>query len=176
LKLALAHCPSPAHLARFNPTGLDLCRSNRPSPSPHSHPSPPRAPLANPNRHRHRLAIPAASDDFRRRHLGQTVCFNTMYPLLQLDLAATSSLRRSLAISGSRSADSGRLRARCFVEASRGAKVRFCGGYGGHAAPVEASMVGCSRCCHGEVVPRPRLVGRASSASPCQPGKHLGYW
>jgi hypothetical protein len=41
---------------------------------------------------------------------------------------------------------------------------------------VEASMVGCSRCCHGEVVPRPRQVGRVSSASPCQLGKHLGDW
>jgi hypothetical protein len=34
----------------------------------------------------------------------------------------------------------------------------------------------CSRWCHGEVFPRPRLVGRAGSASPCRPGMHLGDW
>jgi hypothetical protein len=28
----------------------------------------------------------------------------------------------------------------------------------------------------GEVFPRPRLVGRVSTASPCRPGKHLGIW
>jgi hypothetical protein len=28
----------------------------------------------------------------------------------------------------------------------------------------------------GEVYPRPRLVGRAGTASPCQPGMHLGAW
>jgi hypothetical protein len=28
----------------------------------------------------------------------------------------------------------------------------------------------------GEVLPRPRLVGRAGTASPCRPGMHLGVW
>jgi hypothetical protein len=38
----------------------------------------------------------------------------------------------------------------------------------GGAAPRAADATA------GEVVPRPRLVGRVSSASPCLPGKHLG--
>jgi hypothetical protein len=29
---------------------------------------------------------------------------------------------------------------------------------------------------HGEVSPRPRLVGRMGTASPCRPGMHLGAW
>jgi hypothetical protein len=32
----------------------------------------------------------------------------------------------------------------------------------------------CSRRCCGEVIPRPRLVGRAGTAPPCRPGMHLG--
>jgi hypothetical protein len=38
---------------------------------------------------------------------------------------------------------------------------------------------GCSLCCDaaaGEDFLGPRLVGRASTASPCRPGMHLGDW
>jgi hypothetical protein len=41
--------------------------------------------------------------------------------------------------------------------------------------PVEAPLW-CSRRCYGEVIPRPRLVGRAGTAPPCRPGMHLGDW
>jgi hypothetical protein len=65
------------------------------------------------------------------------------------------------------------------MAASRaGAEEWCCGDCGDRATPVEASPMGCSWCCHGatagEVVPGPRLVGRAGTAPPCQLGQHLG--
>jgi hypothetical protein len=62
------------------------------------------------------------------------------------------------------------------MAASRvGAEGWCCGDCGDRATPVEASPMGC---CHGaaagEVIPGPRLVGRAGTAPPCQLGQHLG--
>jgi hypothetical protein len=39
-----------------------------------------------------------------------------------------------------------------------------------------SAKVWCSRCGLGEDLSRPRLVSRAGTALPCQPGMHLGVW
>jgi hypothetical protein len=40
----------------------------------------------------------------------------------------------------------------------------------------ESAEVGFSRCCHGEVIPRLPLVGRAGTAPPCRLDMCLGGW
>jgi hypothetical protein len=73
-----------------------------------------RALSCDPNRHRRRLPILAASDDLRRRHLGQSTRPTVLYLLHQVDLADALSQRRSFALPGSRSASSDHLRSCCY--------------------------------------------------------------
>jgi hypothetical protein len=63
---------------------------------------------------------------------------------------------------------------------ARSSVVSYCDAAGGRPGAGQSILGGAAPraadATTGEVVPMPRLVGRASSASPCQPGKHLGDW
>jgi hypothetical protein len=160
-----------AHLGSVNPTRLGSGSVNRPSPAPSLSSLSPRASLATPNhRRRRRLASPANSGGLRRRHLGRNTCLRALYHLHQTESSAASSPRRSgwSLLSGSaayehlwcRASPSwSLLQCLCFVCECRWK----CQGV---VLPVQL----------GEDFPRPRLVGRAGTASPCRPGMHLGVW
>jgi hypothetical protein len=178
MKLGLAPLASPAHLAGFNPTGQVPGRSNRPSPDLLA-----RSPL--PLSSFSPVTVVAAAIACNSWHLrwfpplppGQLMHLDATYLRFQLDSADAPSARRSLATAIRVSAipamlelgQDSRLLVRCSCSY---------GGFGGRAAPVEVSPVGCSRCCHGaaagKVSPGLRLVGRAGTAPPCLPGMRLG--
>jgi hypothetical protein len=95
-----------AHSGRTKTLADLLGQSNRPRQSARLPLSPP-----NPSRLRRHPAISAISGNFRRRPLGQMMHPNGLFLLHQVDLADTTSPRRSFAIPGSGSAGSGRLQA-----------------------------------------------------------------
>jgi hypothetical protein len=165
----LANWPKPAHPGTAKPTRLGSGSVTRPSSAP------PRSPLSSSRSHwrlqilfgqlRWPLPSPPWAKHSPPRPLpappnGIVVCF------LPEEIRVVSPLGIC------------RLRAlRCdaspleLAEHAEGAQVlapRVC-------SPVEAPDVVLP--VHlGEVSPRPRLVGRAGTASPCRPGMHLGAW
>jgi hypothetical protein len=159
-------------------TGSGLGRSNRPNPFCPAHSSlfhssslsgEPKSPCRRP-------AIPATSGALRCRHLGPNACLCVLFLPHQTDLEDSTSPRRSRA--GSRSGFAGpcRLWTRHLTGSPPGVCCAVFGWLSGTGGSVPD---GCSPCCNaaaGEDFPRPRLVGRAGTASPCQPGMHLGVW